>query len=269
MVSRPREAGARDIDRVRLTPEFNPGQARWCTRCRFEGRMECTRQKRTGGPCHSPAIRGTNACGTHGGRSRQELIARGDLAIMGAMQQAKEVVKVGPELRITAWSAEGSLEGAIDYRMAVLKILQMSWLRLHDYSEKLRRQVEKASTPPPGEPSIEDLFEGPDMGGLIGHRYGAAGKDGIIYAQNEEIRALVQLEAQERDRIIMYAQVAHKMGIDDRLTDLAERWADSVVTQINAMFDVLGLSAEQKQQLPTLIESYLGSVDIALPGAGR
>lgn len=160
---------------------------------------------------------------------------------------------------ITAWNAMGAAPD-IDYRMAVLGVLQMTWLRLATYSELLRRQVVAE-----GEVTEAEIFD-PDEGdpktsGLIGYRYGAAGKDGRIYAQSEEVRALVALESAERDRVVRFAKAAHDMGISERLTSLAERWGDLVAGRISAILGELDLTPEQQARVPVLIQRHLGAID--------
>lgn len=228
----------------RLNRENNPGNAKWCEE---HNRLECTKRRSKGrGPCHGPAVRGIDACKTHGG-------------VSVAVAQAKG------EARITAWSAIGDAAKTVDYRMAVLGVLQMSWLRLAAYSELLRKQVvnEQGDIETPG--AIED-GEAQENTGLIGYRFGAAGKDGNIYAVSEETRALVLLESQERDRVVKYAKTAHDMGISDRLTSLAERWGDVVATRITLMLDALDLTPEQAERVPVLIQAHLGSIDMGSMG---
>jgi len=227
-------------DGPRLRPDLNPGGARWCDRPGHM-RMECAKNRTKGrGPCHGPAVRGTDACVNHGGHTREVMRAKG-------------------QARISAWSAIGSGAQTMDYRMAVLGVLQMSWLRLAAYSDLLRRQVEAA--PPQADP--DGLAAGGEVNadGLIGYRYGAAGKDGNIYAVTEETRALVALEAAERDRVVKYAKTAHDMGISDRLTSLAEKWGDVVATRITLIMEGLNLTEEQARLAPALIQAHLGSID--------
>ncbi len=215
--------------------------------CEEHGRAECVKNRSRGrGVCHGAAIRGTNACRTHSGVKGEVAKARGAAAI-------------------TAWDATAGT-ATIDYRMAVLGVLQMTWLRLAAYSNLLRQQVEAegmagqdALTP---DASVESS-------GLIGYRYGAAGKEGHIYAQSEDVRALVVLESQERDRVVRYAKTAHDMGISDRLTALAERWGDIVAGRISAMILDLELTPEQNAKVPALIQQHLGSIDVeAIAGNG-
>lgn len=213
-----------------------PKWGRWCP---DHNRAECTKNRSKGrGPCHGPAIRGTDTCQMHSGVTR-------------------EVAKVQGETRITAWRAIGG-NATIDYRMAVLGVLQMTWLRLAAYGELLRRQVASEGDTA-SDPAETDE---PQASGLIGYRYGAAGKDGIVYVQSEEVRALVALEAAERDRVVKYAKTAHDMGISDRLTSLAERWGDVVATRISALIADLDLTPEQSARVPELVSRHLGSIDV-------
>jgi hypothetical protein len=224
-----------------LGPTNNPGKARWCE---DHGRLECTRNRTKGrGQCHQAAVRGTDACKNHSGYS---------LA----------VTKAQGEARITAWSPVGPTV-AVDASSAVLGVLQMTHLRLAAYAELLRRQVVKEGDTA-GELSESDT---PEASGLIGFRYGMGGKDGITYVQTEEIRALVALEAAERDRVVKYAKTAHDMGISDRLTNLAERWGDIVATRISLMLDGLQLTPDQAAMVPQLLQLHLGSIDMTALGA--
>lgn len=217
----------------------NPGGARWCS---DHNRLECTGNRNRGrGICHAPAIRGTSKCRIHAGKKT-------------------ELAKAQGQAVITAWNAMGAAPD-IDYRMAVLGVLQMTWLRLATYSELLRRQVVAE-----GEVTEAEIFD-PDEGdpktsGLIGYRYGAAGKDGRIYAQSEEVRALVALESAERDRVVKFAKAAHDMGISERLTSLAERWGDLVAGRISVILGELDLTPEQQSRVPALIQRHLGTIDM-------
>jgi hypothetical protein len=185
------------------------------------------------------AVRGTDKCRNHSGIRT-------------------EIQKVQGEARITAFNPHGS-GATLDAGAAVLSVLQMTYLRLGTYSELLRRQVVKDGEV--ADDYQDDMFA-PDASGLIGHRYGMGGKDGITYVQTEEVRALVVLEAAERDRVVKYAKTAHDMGISERLTSLAETWMDVVAGRVVAMLDALGLTPEQQAMVPTLIEAHLGSIDI-------
>lgn len=234
----------------KLGPANNPGNARWCEE---HNRLECTKRRSTrqgGGTCHAGAVRGTDTCKTHGGYKIEVLKAKG-------------------QARITAWSAIGQAAQAdrTEPGMAVLGMLQMTWLRTAAYGELLRQQVAKET---PADPDREGLGPGGEVqtSGLIGYKYGAAGKDGHVYAQSEEVRALVALEAAERDRVVRFAKTAHDMGISERLTSLAERWGDVVATRITLILAGLGLTAEQERLVPELIRAHLSEIDVNALGSG-
>lgn len=225
----------------RLSASNNPGGARWCDQPGHE-RLECTKHRTKGrGQCHGPAVRGTDACPLHGGHTREVARAKG-------------------QARISAWSAigqPGDGEG-IDSSAAVLGMLQQSWLRAAMYGQLLRAQVEKDGT---DEVGLEG-GEAERANGLIGYRFGAAGKDGNIYAVSEEARALVALEAAERDRVVKFAKTAHDMGISDRMLAQAERWSDVVVNRLVLIIDGLNLTPDQAALVPALIQAHLGSIEL-------
>jgi hypothetical protein len=225
-----------------LSKDDNPGNARWCE---THNRLECTKRKgKRPGPCHALAIRGLDACSTHCGHRRDVAVAKG-------------------QANITAWSAIGKPRGGqtIDAGLAVLGMLQMTWLRAAAYGELLRQQV---TTEERADPNRDGLQGGElvQRDGLIGYRYGAAGKDGTIYAVSEEARALVALEAAERDRVVKYAKTAHDMGISERLTNLAETWGSQVIRQVIVILEQLNLSPEQEGRVPDLIQAHLGAIEM-------
>lgn len=232
-----------------LSETNNPGNARWCV---DHNRLECTKNKvprQGGGPCHGTAVRGTDACKRHNGKRT-------------------EIAMVQGEARITAWSALGRPAGdQIQPGIAVLGMLQMTWLRAAAYGELLRQQVAKDAPPEADRDGFDPEGE-PQASGLIGYKYGAAGKDGTIYAQSEEIRALVALESAERDRLVRFAKTAHDMGISERLTGLAERWGDVVASRLTLILAGLALTPEQEAMVPGLITAYLSNIDVTAIGSG-
>lgn len=228
-----------------LGPGNNPGRARWCESHR---RLECTKnrtKRQGGGPCHAAAIKGTNVCRNHGGYRTDVLKAKG-------------------EARITAWNALGPVdsEDRVEPSMAVLGMLQMAWLRAAAYGELLHRQVVNQASDEPDHEGLEGGDASGKTSGLIGYRYGAAGKEGHIYAVNEEVRALVPLESAERDRVVRFAKTAHDMGISERLINLAEKWGDVVAGRITLILAGLELSPEQERKVPGLIHTHLSNIDV-------
>lgn len=149
---------------------------------------------------------------------------------------------------MTAWSVLAVLEDekprTVDPSQAVMGMLHMSWLRAHLYARLLRDQVEREGGTV-------------DRDGLIGWRFGAAGTEGNVYRQSEDVRALVQLEAQERDRCVRFARTAHDMGIADREIALAEQQARGVAVALGAVLEHLALDAARRDEAQELFMSTL------------
>lgn len=212
---------------------------------------ECMKPRSKGrGTCHGSAITGTDACRMHVGVS---------LAVARAQGQA----------RITAFSALGAIP-SVDPGLAVLASLHMSWLRVHLYASLLEEQV--------GDEADELIGNGEDdeygprgvagqvsprgTAGLIGHVY-SADKMAGIFASGEARRALVDLEAQERDRCVRFAKVAHDMGIAEREVRLAEQQGELMATVIRNVLGDLALTPEQQALAPAAIQTHLRAAAMA------
>ncbi len=192
----------------------HPGQS-WCD---IHNRWECPKrsQRRPGDRCHATCLRGTAACKNHAGKRKDVAKAQGQA--------------------ITAWTALSGVP-EVSASDAVLGMLHMSWLRVHLYAGLLREQVEAAqadrgdSTGGTGEVGAGT--------GLVGHTMGASPNIGV-YATGEAVRALAQLEAQERDRCVRYAKTAHDMGIAEQQIALAERQGAMLAAVISGLARALG-----------------------------
>jgi hypothetical protein len=235
--------------------------AKWCT---DHDRWECTKNRTKGrGPCHNVPVSGTNACTSHSGKK-----------IAVAKLEGAAKIQAHRNAQITAWNPAGETP-TVDHQAVALSTLQMSWLRLAMYAELVRRQVAAEGDAPLPEPDDADSLELDDDGeirlpkakisGLIGYEYGAAGKEGRIFAKSEQVRALVRLESEERDRVMRYTKQCHDMGISDRLTTMAEKWGDIVANRVTKLLVALNLSPEQAAMAPELITRYLGVIDLASP----
>jgi len=80
--------------------------------------------------------------------------------------------------------------------------LHVCWQRCQYYGQLLKEQVEAAQNSPGG-----------PARGLFGHKTSASSVTGGIYPTGEDIRALVRLEGQERDRLMRMARECHDMGL--------------------------------------------------------
>jgi hypothetical protein len=96
---------------------------------------------------------------------------------------------------------------------------------------------------------LDDQFRAEGMAGLIGYRMDAAvvgGGKGMPaeleqYEVGEELRALVVLEAQERDRAERLAREAIKMGLEAKRVDVMRSYGKAVAAVTRAFSDELGL----------------------------
>lgn len=227
-------------------PPTRPGGARWCEEHR---QFECRKPRSKGrGECHGVAITGTDACRMHAGVSL-------------------EVAKAQGQARITAFNALGAQPG-MQPGVVVLAALHMSWLRAHLYARLLEEQVgAQAEEPVGGWGESQRAEDGHPVGvggqpsaagvaGLIGHQY-SADKMAGIFASGEAVRALVTLEAQERDRAVRYAKTAHDMGIAEREVRLAEQQGELLATVIRNVLGDLDLTEEQQGRVPAVVQRHL------------
>lgn len=218
--------------------------------------------KRTGLRCQLTVI-GGGTCFMHGGKAPQ----------VAAKREAR-IVEWEARREISAWSAMTG-RPTVDPGLAVLAALHMSWLRLHVYSGLLEQQLK-------GEPGVTFLRSsqgGPrvirgyaddqpapeGVDGLIGHTY-SADKQAGIFASGEAVRALVTLEAQERDRVVRYAKTAHDMGIAEREVRLAERQGQILANVIRGVLNDIDLTQEQMDRAPAAIQRHLRAVVEVEPG---
>lgn len=232
-------------DRTNGDHPTSVGGSRWCPQ---HARFECKAQRKHGaGDCHAIAIEGTPYCRMHAGVSL-------------------EVAKAQGQARITAFSALGGTPG-IEPGYAVLASLHLSWLRLHLYASLLEQQVGAEADEPVGSwnGDLEDEEFGRGVGrqsspagtaGLIGHTF-AADKQAGVFASAEAVRALVSLEAQERDRVVRFAKTAHDMGIAEREVKLAESQGALLAAVVRGILGDLDLSAVQLERAPEVIQRHL------------
>jgi hypothetical protein len=215
------------------------GGATWCEEHK---RWECSKTaKSTRARCHFSAIRGLDRCRMHAGEKADIAKAKGEA--------------------ITAWSAMGG-QPTVSAAEAVLRMLEMSWLRVHLYARLLERQVDEAQTAVTAFDADDGEGEGlavrrADLGaGLIGVTRSASPGVGV-YVTGEAVRGLAQLEAAERDRCVRYAKTAHDMGIADKTVALLEQHAGELAGLINRILDGLDLNAAQRQLVAVVVPREL------------
>lgn len=185
--------------------------------CSDHGKWECSANKPDH---HAPAIRGMAKCRFHVGKQL-------DLA------------KTQGEANLAAWQASANREESpLDLGQAVMDQLRVAVIRADIYGELLRIQI-----------SDEEL------GGLVGPTF-AAGRDGARVETGEQVRALARLEAEWRDRVVKYAETAHRMGIATQVIELAQGQAEIVVLAFRAALEAAGASLLPADRA-VMVETFL------------
>ena len=82
-------------------------------------------------------------------------------------------------------------------------------------------------------------------GGLVGSTWSASEAAGGIYATGERARALTDIEAAERDRVVRFAKLAHEMGVADHWVSVAREVGGKVSQMLDGLWDDLDLTADQ------------------------
>jgi hypothetical protein len=95
---------------------------------------------------------------------------------------------------VTAWRAALPAGMTLTPRLAVVVLMHATWLRWLEMSALLQSEVEESG-----------------IGGVIGNVM-ASGRGGL-YATQEQVRGLAQLEGEERDRIARLAKQLYDMGV--------------------------------------------------------
>lgn len=130
----------------------------------------------------------------------------------------------------------------------LLRQITQTRQRCDYYAELLYRQVEESQDEYAGGPLIQIGED--DTGntititppripkwvaGMIGFKYSAAGKDGHIYASEEGVRALVELEHRERKLLTDQCKAAIAAGLSERMVALAEQQGAMLVAAVKLM----------------------------------
>jgi hypothetical protein len=204
----------------------------------------CTAQSvRSGERCRRWAIEGAEVCPTHGGRTPQ---------VKAAAARRRAEAQVERELGALAdFRADG---GTVDPIGALQRLLNRSERRVEFYSELLQRQYDIA------ERNQTDADLPPGIKALIGHKMAVAGIEGRLVPVEEAIRALVELEAAERDRCAKYAKLALDAKLDERLTTAHETQVNMVADALGAALAEMGLSHGQQQEAAGRVARILRSV---------
>jgi hypothetical protein len=188
--------------------------------------MRCVREG-----CNAHAIKGGTICNKHG----------------GAAPHVKAHAAVRDE--VSRWTLGDAVDDPVE---TMLRLITQSRRRLDLYADLLQKAYDAAerlrTADIKGDVALDadarrDLQEVLSTGGvaaLVGKTWGAAGKDGDIYATGEAIRGLAALEATERDRLARFCKLAIDAGIAERQVRLAERLGASLVALLDGVARALG-----------------------------
>ncbi len=189
---------------------------------------KCSRLRADKQPCRANAVKGTDplSCRRHAGKSLAKI--RAEVAV-------KETV--------AAW---GLGDTKTDPGELLLRLVTQAAVRADAYAVELERIVTEAGN--------GDLTKA-----LTGETWITVG-DGDTVKAGEYIRAIVQLEAAERDRAASFATKAIAAGLAERQVRLAEQQGAMLANVIKAILGDLGLSREQQALAAKVVPQHLRSV---------
>lgn len=187
--------------------------------------MRCTATTKAGNPCKASAIHGGKVCNKHGGSAPQV--------------KAKAAVRA----EVMRWSLG---EATDDPGEVLLRMVTQSRMRVDGYSALIEQKVAEAQEQFGDDFTLESL--------LVGNTYGEFGNK-----TGEYIRGLVQLEAQERDRLVGFAAKAIAAGLAERQVRVAERQGELLAELMRmVMADAeLGLTPSQREAMPRVLRRQL------------
>lgn len=232
----------------------------------------CTKNRTNGQPCQAMAIAGTTSCRHHSGVSVTAARAKGNVVV-----------------ELARWGLDGNTQ-LRDPGEVMLRLVTQSAARVELYSRLLGEAYEAAdelaaaheaealladddpdddegedglvATSPRVQAArarIRQVFATGGVGALIGVKLDAD-RAGRVYATEEAIRGLAQLEAQERDRCANFASKAIAAGLAERQVRLAESQGAAMYAVFGRVLEGLGLTAEQAAMVPVLLAREIGQL---------
>jgi len=183
--------------------------------------------KSTGARCKKSAIEGGTVCRFHGGAAPQV--------------KAKAAVRA----EVLSWNLGGAGDDPGD---VLLRLVTQSRIRVERYAASIEAKITE------GQKQYGDGFTLEAI--LVGSTYFEGQKTG------EYIRGLIQLEAQERDRLAGFASKAIAAGLAERQVRMAERQGEMLAAVLLAVIanQALGLTPAQQKALPDVLELELGKL---------
>ena len=175
----------------------------------------------TGQQCRAQAVTGTTVCRRHGGAL--PVVTR------------KAIVRA----ELMHWGLEDKTE---DPGELLLRLVTQSAKRCALYAQLLEQLYDQEALI--GSESWMPALPG-GVQALIGGTYDST-SDGRVYQTGEQIRGLVMLEAQERDRCANFCTKAIAAGLAERQVRIAERQGEAIITAIVLALDAAGVTGEAR-----------------------
>jgi hypothetical protein len=205
-------------------------------------------------PCRRPAGWGTDhygfgPCKNHGGSMPQ--VAQHHGQAMAVAQAMSEITRLG---------------GAppADPEQALLDLVSQSAALSTFYGQQVAILAERE----PGGRKGFNATAGQDYekgSGLFGPEIDVD-KSGTEHIVGEQIRGMVALWNEERDRLAKYARAALAAGIEKRRVEMAEQQGQTIVLVINNVLIKLGLTPEVIAQARTLLAAEFRQIAAGEPG---
>lgn len=216
----------------------DPDDPTLCLRCgerhvTAHGHPSCRAHKRSGEPCRQAPVDGATTCRMHFGKVPQ---------VQKAHKRRMALEEVKAEL--------DSLGGSVDVEPSeavLVMVREAAWNVVW-----LRRQIEGLRADMGDDPPVVIDEDGVAQ---VHPSWVGSGVAGRIDPSNwkSEPHVMVKMYNDERDRLVRYSKLAHDMGIEERYLRVYEQQGQWLVNTLDAVFEQLGLTAQQQDQLPAIM----------------
>lgn len=195
-----------------------------------DGKRLCRGHNKRGDPCGAFALQGSDLCDTH---------------LFNPASRKKAMVRA----ELERW---GLGDAKVDPGEVLLRLVSQSAARAEFLAQLLAEQYDRVD-------AGEDTTTLPKRLSVLVGRTFALNRDGQPVPIAEAVRALVQLEGEERDRCANFATKAVAAGLLERQVQLAERQGALIADVLRAVLgdDRLGLSQDQLAIVPGLVREHL------------
>lgn len=199
-------------------------------------------------PCQQPAGWGTDhpgfgPCKHHGGNLR------------GVADAARSSMIAASAMKIVPFGEAAQT----DPEQALLDLVSQSAALVRFYGQQVNRLADQAPSD-----SVAGTFQRlvqryEEAGGLFGPIV-EIDKFGTEHIVGEELRGMVKLWNEERDRLSKFAKLALGAGIERRRVEMAERQGEMLVLIVSRVLVALGMSPETLSQARTMIADEMRQI---------